>query len=332
MNVFQNIKYKLVFGILFLICNFTIQAHSGQPPHKHYEFQFACDLCGCSTSSGSFGFGTLSNANFFGVRYIYQNFESRNGIYANSPIIKEQFNTYQAWAQIPVYKSFYVSTTIPYQDLRRVYTDREEHINGLGDMNVIAWYKLQFNKKRETDSENVDYNNLAQEESPHSFQFGLGLKLPTGEFEQRLTNRINPGFQLGTGSFDGIAALGYNLGLDRFGINTLATYYFKGENKNDYQFGNQFSYALNAYYAFPFTSFNVMPFAGVSGDVYDSIKQYNETLADTDGYIVNSSLGVEVATKRFILGANYTLPLSQELFGDNVESKQRFSIYLNYAL
>ncbi|MGY0392825.1 hypothetical protein ACW5R3_09750 [Bizionia sp. KMM 8389] len=328
---FQNIKQLAVVGFLCVVVN--MQAHTNPiPPHEHYLFEYDCDLCGCSTSSGSFGFGTLSNANFLGIRYMYQAFESIDGIYEDSPRTKETFNTYQLWAQIPVYKTFYVTATVPYQDLNRSYVDKDEHINGLGDINAIAWYKYQFNKKQKESEIGVDYNVDANEKSPHSVQFGLGIKFPTGDFEESLTDRVNPGFQVGTGSFDGIAAVGYNLGLDRFGLNTLFTYYLKGVNKNEYKFGNQFSYALNTFYMFPFTNFNVSPFVGISGDTYDSIEQYDETLPDTDGYIVNSSLGFEIAINNFIFGANYSLPVSQSLFGDNVESKRRFSVYLNYAL
>lgn len=338
MNVFQNIKtHTLLFTLILLGLN-AVQANTNpfefkrQINHENYTFQYECDLCGCSTSSGSFGFGTLSNANFVGLRYIFQSYESKNGIYVNSPKTKEYFNTFQIWTQVPIYKNFYVSATIPYQDLNRQYEDREERINGIGDINTIAWYRLQFNKRKKAESEGVDYNNKPLEKSPHALQFGLGVKLPTGEFEESLTDRVNPGFQLGTGSFDGIVALGYSLGLDRFGMNTMATYFIKGNNKNDYQFGNQFSYSLNMFYMFPFQKLNVTPFMGVSGDAYDSIKQYGETLSETNGDILNANFGIEVTTKRFIFGANYISPISQNLYGGDVKSKNYISIYMNYAL
>ncbi len=306
------------------------EAHNhANPCAKHEPFKVLCDLCGCSTSSGSFGFGTLSNANFVGVRYIYQNFESRNGIFENSPISKETFNTYQLWAQIPINDSFYVTGSLPYQDLTRDFNGVTENLNGLGDASVIGWYKHVFYKKKSDDV--VDFNNT-KEPTGHSLQFGLGVKLPTGQFEQRLADNINPGFQVGTGSVDGVFSLGYNYGSDKFGVNTLLSYYLKGENKNEYQFGNQFSYAVNFFTAIPKEKMNIMPFVGLSGDVYDSITQYGETLSDTDGNILNASLGSELAIDKFIFGASYTLPVSQKLFGDNVKSKQRLSVSVNFAL
>ncbi|MBU2940781.1 hypothetical protein KO494_14630 [Lacinutrix sp. C3R15] len=330
MNVFQNIKTRIVLLVIVLLQTSLIHANNIEKPcNNHEPFKVLCDLCGCSTSSGSFGFGTLSNANFVGVRYIYQNFESRNGIFENSPTSKEHFNTYQLWAQIPITNSFYVSANLPYQDLTRDFNKVKENINGLGDASVIGWYKLPFYKKK--DANKVDFNT-EREASGHSLQFGLGIKLPTGKFEESLADNINPGFQVGTGSVDGIFSLGYNYGGDKYGVNTLFSYYLKGENKNDYQFGNQFSYATNLYRSFATEKMNIMPFVGVSGDVYETITQYGETIADTDGNIFNASVGSELAIEKFIFGASYTLPISQSLFGDNVESKQRVSVYVNFAL
>ena len=328
MSVLQNIKY-IIIGVVMLGFAKAEADNPVNPCTKYEPFKVSCDLCGCSTSSGSFGFGTLSNANFIGLRYIYQNFESKNGIFENSPTSKEAFNTVQLWAQIPVNESFYVTASLPYQDLTRDFNGIKENLNGLGDASVVGWYKHVFYKKK---AENViDFDNK-KVPSGHSLQFGLGIKLPTGQFEQRLADNINPGFQVGTGSVDGVFSLGYNYGNDSFGVNTLLSYYLKGENKNDYQFGDQFSYAVNFFTAIPKEKMNIMPFVGVSGDIYDPITQYGETLSDTDGNILNFSLGSELAIEKFIFGASYTLPISQHLFGDNVESKQRVSVYVNFAL
>ena len=119
-------------------------------------------------------------------------------------------------------------------------------------------------------TESVDYNKV-KEPTGHSILFGLGAKLPTGKFEQRLANAVNPGFQVGTGSLDGIFSLGYNYGSDKFGLNTLVTYYLKTENKNDYQFGNQISINTKAFTAIKTSKMNIMPFVGFSYDNFDDI-------------------------------------------------------------
>lgn len=290
---------------------------------------WACDLCGCSTSSGSSGFGTLDNLSFVGVRYIYQTFESKDGIFSNSPTSDEHFNTYQVWGRVPITKSFYVNAIVPYQDLTRRFNDRTEHIKGMGDISVIGWYQLKFYKKR--DENKIDFN-VEKEESPHRLNFGLGIKLPTGEFQERLTDRINPGFQVGTGSTDAIFSVIHSYSKNKFGLNTSATYYLKTENKNEYRFGNQFSFASNAYYSVPFKESALRPFVGISGNIYNSIEQFNEVLNDTDGTIINGTIGSEFMFDKFVVGANYTVTISQNLFGNNVLSQNRFTVYLNYIL
>ncbi len=335
MNAFQNFKQvTVVFAFLLVNMMFTYAHTTDSLYHNHRGRNvWSCDLCGCSTNSGSLGFGTLSNANFIGLRYIYQNYESRNGIFENSPKSEEIFNTYQLWAQVPINDRLYVTANVPYQDLTRDFQDRKDNLNGLGDISVMGWYRLQFYKQKtkKSDAENMDYDQ-SREKSGHSLQFGLGVKLPTGKFEEALADNVNPGFQVGTGSFDGIFSLGYNYAGNTIGLNTLISYYLKGENKNEYQFGDQFSYSVNAYTVLSGKKMNIMPYVGVSGDVYDTIKQYGETIRDTDGNIINGTLGTELTVKKFIFGASYTLPISQKLFGDSVTSKQRLSLYVNYVL
>ncbi|APZ45797.1 hypothetical protein BW723_05570 [Polaribacter reichenbachii] len=336
MNALQNIKIKksiLFLGFVLLtfqsFANHNFKNCSNHEPDS-FEF-FFCDLCGCSTSSGSFGLGTLNNASFVGVRYIYQTFESKDGIFSNSPTSEENFHTYQLWGRLPINENLYVSAILPYQDLKRTYTDREENINGFGDATIMSWYKFKFYKKVDEEKAKL-YTNVQREPSGHSLEIGLGAKLPTGKFEQVLTDRVNPGFQLGTGSLDGILGLAHSYGSDKFGVNTSLTYYFKNENKNEYKFGNQFSYASNFFYAISKEKYMLLPFVGLSGNIYDKIEQYQEEIPKTDGNVFNGTFGAEITTKDFIIGANYTLPISHNLFGGNVTPKQSLSIYLNFNL
>lgn len=344
MNVFQNINSKTVaFVVFFTILSVSnvfahfsrlkdsISSQRFQLSYFDYDEEEDCDLCGCTTSGGSSAFGDLSMSNFIGVRYIYQNFESRDGIFSNSPVSKESFNTYQIWGRFPINESFFVSAIIPYQDLKRTFEDREDHLNGLGDINIIGWYQFKFYKKKQETDGSMDFV-VERERSNHTLNVGLGLKLPTGEFEEQLTDRINPGFQVGTGSLDVFTTAVYGYKKTNLGFATTLAYYFKTENKNDYRFGNQFSYASTLFYDIASEKSIIKPFVGFSGDVYNSIEQFDEKLADTDGSIFNGSVGAEYVFSKFLLGAKYTAPISQDLFGGTVEAKNNLAIYFNYAL
>ena len=329
----QNFKKTSFLPIVLFFILTKVNAHNpfcAKHNILNYVDEFFCDLCGCSTSSGSFGQGTLNNASFIGTRYIYQKFVSKDGIFDNSPTSTENFNTYQIWGRIPVSERFYVSAIVPYQDLKRAYSNRNENINGIGDITIMGWFKIPFYKKpTEQDSE---YTKITKTPSGHSIEFGLGTKLPSGTFEKVLSDRVNPGFQLGTGSLDGILSFAYNYAADKFGVSSNLSYYVKGENKNEYRFGNQFSFAGNFFYAIPKEKYNIMPFVGVSGNFYEKIEQFGETLANTDGSVYNATLGSEILLKKFIFGANYTLPIQHNLFGGDVTPKQSFTLYVNYKL
>ncbi len=329
----QNFKTYLLLILLFLISSSNYALDIDPCKHsKDIEFwKPFCDLCGCATSSGSSGFGTLSNANFIGLRYISQSFKSRDGIFTNSPSSYEYVNTYQLWTQIPISQKIYISASLPYQDLKRTFDSGavNEELDGFGDASVMGWFKWQFYKKNTNDS--IPYP-VTRPLSKHALQIGVGAKLPTGEFEEQLTDRVNPGFQVGTGSLDAILSLGYNFSGDRVGFSSIFTYYLKGENKNDYRYGNQFNYTGTAFYRIPFNRSALTPFLGLSGDSYKEIEQYGEQQADTNGNILNGTFGAEYATGKFIIGANAAIPVSQDLFGGNVHANEKLSFYVNFML
>lgn len=313
---FKSAKYILIFAVLFF---------TGSNAK-------ACDLCSCTTSGSSSAFGDLSMSNFIGFRYIHQVYESIDGIFSNSPTINENFDTYQLWGKIPINESFSLSAVLPYQNFTRVFEvdNSVENINGLGDVNIMGWYEPKLYRKHTKKAHEL---GLPKETSNHSIGVGLGIKLPTGEFEATLNDGgLNPGFQVGTGSLDIFSSVMHGYQNNNFGIVSTLSYYYKTENKNEYQYGNQFSYAVNVFYDVDMVKLNTRPFFNISGDVYDKIKQYDEELKDTDGSVLYSAFGSEFSRNKMLIGVKYTIPIKQNLLGGNVTSKNQFSVYLNYTL
>ena len=151
---------------------------------------FDCDACGCSASGGSMGFSSMLNNNFVGMRYFKQSYTSRDGIFANSPWIDENFNTIQAWARIPVTDKIQISALGSYHFHQRELTTGTENISGLGDITVMGLYTVFETKK-----DSAVFT--------HRVNVGAGIKIPTGKFTQANNlGSINQSFQLGTGSWD----------------------------------------------------------------------------------------------------------------------------------
>jgi len=281
---------------------------------------FDCDACGCSASGGSMGFSSMLNNNFVGLRYFNQSYSSRDGIFANSPWIDENFNTLQAWARIPVTEKIQISALIPYHFHERELTAGTEDISGLGDVTIMGLYTLY-----ETKSDSAVFT--------HKVNVGAGIKIPTGKFtEANNLGTINQSFQLGTGSWDYSVVSEYVVNRKDLGLNTTLNYILKTENSKNYQYGDQFNYATTLFYLFDFKSIQLVPQAGVAGEIYQKNRQYNLDVPNTAGDILFGKLGIEAGKDKFSVGINAMLPVKQNLSNGNMEANYRWSINLNYTL
>lgn len=321
-------KNLIIITCLLVVCN-AFAMHKTKPKDslqttattKHYVFEDFCDTCGCSGNGGSMGFGTGLDTNFAGVRYISQSYQSRDGIFNDSPWIDENFNTLQAWGRVPIGKRFLVNAIVPYHFHNREFADKSsQDINGLGDITVLGFYKI-----------------LAKQDSimvvgpQHSLQAGGGVKMPTGSFDRaNNTGSVNTSFQLGTGSWDYVAALNYGLSHNNWGMSAMVNYTFKTKNSKDYQFGNQLNYGLNTYKTYYLSdNFALTPAVGVGGEKYSEDESYNLTVLNTGGDVFFGKLSVETSYKKYSLGVTSMLPINQNLNNGKVEVKNRFSVYLN---
>lgn len=278
-----------------------------------------CDACGCSASGGSMGFSSMLNSNFIGIRYFNQQYKSSDGLYSNSPWYNENFNTVQVWARIPVYKNIQISVLLPYHFHNRETATGNQDIKGIGDITVLAMYRLYQTHK--------DSTFLV-----HTLQVGGGVKAPTGKFDQSNAGDVNPSFQVGTGSWDYLLATEYIIKRKNFGLNTILNYTIKTENEKKYRFGNQFNYAGTFFYLYEKEKFSFAPQLGFAGEVYGSNYQYSEVVRKTSGDILFGKAGFEIGKNKFSLGANVMLPINQNLASQRVEAKYRWSVNLNYSL
>ena len=286
---------------------------------KPFKFSKDCDACGCSASGGSMGFSSILNTNFVGVRYIYQAYQSTDGLYSNSPWFQEDFNTIQAWARIPITKKVQVTVLAPYQSHKRETATGQQFISGLGDVTILAMYALYVTIKDSASTQN-------------SIQIGGGLKAPTGKFEQANSGLINPSFQVGTGSWDFILASEHRIQIKKFGVSSLINYTIKTENSNNYRFGNQWSYATTAFYLIQKASFSFAPQVGLAGEIYESNYQFSQIVRKSSGTVLFGKIGLEISKERLSFGLFGFLPLQQNLASNRIDAKYRIGFNLNYSL
>lgn len=279
-----------------------------------------CDACGCSANGGSMGFSSMFNNNFIGLRYFNQSYTSKDGIFNNSPWVDETFNTIQIWARIPITTKLQLTALVPYHSHNRERSTGDENIKGLGDITVLAMYTIY-----ETSRDSTVFT--------HKLQLGGGFKAPTGKFDEANNKgSVNPGFQVGTGSWDYLLNTEYVVKKGQLGLNSMLNYAFKTKNKKDYQFGNQLNYGSTLFYLFDWEKVKIVPQLGVAGEVYKGNTQHGLDVPDSAGDVVFSKFGFEAGRNNFSIGANVMLPINQNLSNGKVESNYRWSINLNYSL
>lgn len=310
----------ILLALLFTFVAVKATAGNTPPPDfKRFLEAFDCDACGCSASGGGMGFSSMLDHNFIGLRYFYQSYTSRDGIFNNSPWVDENFNTVQLWARIPLAKRVQLSAQVPYHFFDRDLSTGYQSVNGMGDVTVLGLYTAYQTKK---DSATIH----------HTLQLGGGVKAPVGKYDAANNGSVNPSFQLGTGSWDYLAVAEYVLRYNNWGLNAMGTYIYKTENDKHYRFGNQANYAATAFYTTRAGKVMLAPQAGMAGEVYATNRQYGQDVPQTKGDILFAKAGVEAGLGKFSLGVNGMLPVSQNLTGGRVEANYRWSVNVNYSL
>jgi hypothetical protein len=317
-----------ILACCFLSLQFNLAAAVKDSILPNYKSQFHlqnmrfedCDACGCSANGGSMGFSSLASSNFLGLRYFYQRYTSKDGIFNNSPWVDENFNTVQIWARIPVTKRLQISALLPYHSHNRERTTGNETLSGLGDATVLAMYSVLPMPK-----DSAVFN--------HKLQLGGGVKAPTGEFDsENNKGSVNPGFQLGTGSWDYLLAAEYIITRKKLGFNAMFNYTIKTENKKRYQFGNQINYGSTLFYIATIGKVQLLPQLGIAGELFEANNQYSQEVPDSAGDIVFTKVGFEAGIKKWSVGLHAMLPINQNLSNGKVESNYRLSVNLNYSL
>ena len=317
------LKKTLFFLLISMVSNAQFlnrkaQLFSIEDQEEEFSDEFFCDACGCSASGGAMGFSSLLTQQFIGIRYLQQNYRSKEGIFNNSPWSKEQFNTIQLWARIPISKKIQLSALIPYHHHTQEKQSTSNQIAGLGDITLMGFYSL-FKKK----SDSLDWQ--------HHLQIGSALKAPTGEYDTSNQGSVNPSFQVGTGSWDYSLLSEYIVQWKKWGLHSTLAYWIKSENEDQYRFGNQWNYSASVFYSFNKSWGFIIPQIGIAGEQYENNEQFSIVVPKTSGEILFGRIGTEIAYKNWHIGVQWLEPITQNLTGGIVEANNRWSMNINYG-
>ncbi len=323
MQSFKSILMKL-YQTLFLVLFFSpilLLAHTDHDSISSPYFQeveLDCDACGCSATSASNGIENLLNSNFIGVRYLHQYYKAKEDAFSNKRTQKQQFNTIQLWARIPVHNRIDVNASIPYH-FHQKDGKNSTSISGIGDLNVMGVIKLV--------KPTQDTNKFK-----HGLSAAVGLKIPIAKFDQTNAETTNPSFQLGTGSWDTQFALNYQLAYKNTALQVVTDYNLKGENKKKYKFGDQWNQLIQLQQLFINNEFKLVGKVGFQNELYFENEQFGEAIPKSKGDAQFAKIGLEAASKRFNFGVEYFQPLHSNLNSGEIEVKNRIGFFVNYSL
>lgn len=201
---------------------------------------------------------------------------------------------------------------VPYVDKSLEENGVERGDNGLGDSTLLARYEVfHLDKPAETLRAQV----LA------------GLKFPTGEDDESDEHgRLPQMLQLGSGSFDPVVGGVFSWQALQWEIDLDLVYKVKTE-ANDFQFGDALSHdASYQYRLWP----QELPERGNPSFIYGVLElngiwaQRNEIngsdVADSGGYTLFLSPGLQYVTMRWIAEVSIQLPVIQDLNGGQLET------------
>lgn len=274
-----------------------------------------CDSCGCSTTGGGFGYGDLSERNTIILRYLYQNYSSKETIFNDSPWSNEYFNTIQALGLYSLTEKFKVLAIIPFHYIEKQSTAFEFSSTGLGDISLVGLYQV-FAIKNESNWQQLLFT-------------GVGVKLPTGQYNLN-NSSINPGLQLGTDSTDFLGILDYQINYKNWGWQNIVNYQYKNENKNKFKFGNQITINSNLFYQWTNNQWQLTPQFGYGFEHNQENVDFGIAMPKSDGYIHLMRIGLNLKFIKFIVSLQYFEPLNQKLIDDKVKLKSRLGLGFHY--
>lgn len=306
---------KATFIIGFI---FSIQINFGQLAKNTFINDFYeddCDACGSSSSGGAFGFGEINEKNAVVLRYLFQQYRTKETNFNDSPWSDEYFQTIQALGLINVLPKVKAMVIVPYHFLERTTSVSLFKNNGIGDVSLIGLYQV------------VSSDESSQ--FKHQLHVGAGIKLPTGKFNQSSMS-LNPGLQLGTGSTDYVFLSEYLLSYKKINIQNLLNFQYKTENKNRFQFGQHYNVNINFMYNWQINQIKLVPQLGYSLEYNNENIDFGVIQPNSKSILHLWRTGLMMKYNKWTLSLQYFSPISQQMFNEKVELSKRFGLGFHY--
>ena len=154
------------------------------------------------------------------------------------------------------------------------------------------------------------FNSKSIKPANHKFYATAGIKLPTGKYDS-----FSPEFApLGTGSLDWVLAAQHIFERKKKGINNRFDTQLNMKNSNEFRYGNVYRLSSFAFVKKELTKATLMPFAGVSGEVFGKNSSNGFVREASGGFATFGFLGLQtLINEKYTFFVRGEIPMYQKL-------------------
>lgn len=280
-----------------------------------YVQVWGCDVCGCAASGGMMGIMSNYKSNFVSFGWRYSRFSASENLDGG----RDYFQQPDLRVGLRLNRRIQIQAILPYNLNTHVADEEKSFYKGLGD----GWAMAEFTAFQSKDSTASAFR--------HFLSLGTGIKIPTGKFD--LENQENPmpaNFQMGSGSWDYLLHVFYNIRLKSLGLSMDISGRLNTANTQDYRFGDQLAGTVYLSWLFQSSKASIMPFAGIyheqlGKNVHNNVYQYGTGGSGTFG-----TMGIEAQMKRWGIRVTYTPHLSSTYAEGEISGGNRLGASLSF--
>lgn len=247
----------------------------------------------CCTGTGS-NYSILPNLNkhILGLRYTHTDYQSKTqslNSELDGMITYEHVNTVDLFGRFNLMKQLQLSVFLPISFIQEHSTLSDSKTVGLGDMSFLLQYSV------------LDPLKCNGKTAKHQLRFGIGTKLPSGEFNKSENNLYSTSVQLGTGSIDFLANAIYTFRFKKIGFNAQAGYKLNTSNPDQFKFGDKVDGSVDFFYVADINEVRIMPSVGLTyAHTFENWNKHQLVyLSYSD--IVNAPISLDIYYKRIAI-------------------------------